>query len=295
MRLGLLATGRTIDDAVEEGRRAKADGFASVWFNNTFSLDALTLAALVGREVDGIEIGTAVVPTYPRHPHAMAQQAKTVQQAAGGRFCLGIGLSHQMVIESMFGLSFEKPARHMREYLSVLVPLLHDGSVSFAGEVYQVKSPLDIDVTPPDVIVAALGPTMLRIAGELSDGTVTWMTGPKTLAEYIVPSITKAAADAGRQAPRIVAALPVSVGDTEASRERASRDFGGYGVLPSYRAMLDREGAAGAADVAIVGDEDAVASTVKGLQDAGVTDFVAILYGPDENRDRTREVLRGVV
>jgi 5,10-methylenetetrahydromethanopterin reductase len=295
MRFGLLADGRTIDETVEAGRRAKSEGFASVWFTNQFSLDALMVAAIVGREVPGIEVGTAVVPTFPRHPHVMAQLAKTAQLAAGGRLCLGIGLSHQLVIEGMFGLSYDKPARHMREYLSTLVPLLREGNVSYAGDVYTVRSPLDIDITPPDVIVAALGPAMLRIAGELSDGTVTWMTGINTLADYIVPTIASAAADAGRPAPRVVAALPVAVGDAGELRQRADAEFRGYATLPSYRAMLDREGAAGAADVAIVGDEPTLANAVRRLSDAGVTDFVTILFGSDDTKERTRAALRGLL
>jgi 5,10-methylenetetrahydromethanopterin reductase len=295
MRLGLMSAGRTFDDAVEAGRQAKADGFASLWFNNIFALDALTLAAVVGREVEGLEIGTAVVPTYPRHPHAMAQQAQSVQAASGGRLCLGIGLSHQMVIESMFGMSFDKPARHMREYLSVLMPLLHDRAVDFTGDVFRVRAPLDIDVAAPDVVVAALGPAMLKIAGQLADGTVTWMTGAKTLADYIVPTINEAAAEAGRKAPRIVAALPVSVSEPEVGRQGAEEEFGFYGMLPSYRAMLDREGAQGPGDVAVVGDEEVVASAVRNLRDAGVSDFVAIVYGSGDSRRRTREVLRSLL
>lgn len=292
MRIGVGAEAGSIAQAVESTRRAADAGFASVWFSNIFGLDAVTTAAVVGAQVPGIDLGTGVVPTFPRHPHAMAQQAATAADAAGGRFLLGIGLSHQVVIESMFGLSFDKPARHMREYLSVLMPLLRSGAVDFSGEVYRVRASLDTPVPSMPVLVAALGPAMLRLTGELADGTVTWMTGTQTLAQHIVPSLTAAADAAGRPAPRIVAGLPVCVtADADSARSRAATLFAVYGQLPSYRAMLDREGAEGPADVALVGDEETVVAGVRRLAEAGVTDFNAAVYGERDERDRTLAVL----
>ncbi len=294
MRIGLGSLGgSSVDGVVADARRAAEAGFASVWLSNVFAVDAITACAVAGREVDGIELGTFVVPTFPRHPHAMAQQAATADDACRGRFVLGIGLSHQVVIESMLGLSFEAPARHMREYLSVLMPLLREGQAAHQGEVYRVNAPLErARPEGPPVVVAALGPVMLRIAGELADGTATWMTGPRTLADHIVPRITEAAEAAGRPAPRVVAGLPVCVTtDPDAARERASRVFAVYGGLPSYRAMLDREGVEGPAGVAIVGDEEAVGAAVRRMADAGVTDFNAALFGSDDENARTREVL----
>ena len=296
MRIGLGSTSDSLAGVVEEARAAQRDGFAALWFSNIFGLDALTACAVVGREVPGLEVGTAVVPTFPRHPYAMAQQAKTVQQACDGRLVLGIGLSHQIVIETLLGMSYDKPARHMREYLSVLMPLLRDGAVSHQSDVYAVQATLTVDTPPPVVVVAALGPVMLEIAGTLADGTTTWTTGVKTLREHIVPSITRAADGAGRRAPRIVAGLPVCVTNDEAgARGRAAAEFAVYGQLPSYRAMLDREGADGPADVAVVGDERQVAASVVELREAGVTDLDAVLFGtPDEQR-RTRELLAALV
>jgi F420-dependent oxidoreductase-like protein len=270
------------------------DGFASAWLANIFGLDALTALAVAGSQVPGIEVGTAVVPTYPRHPAALAQQALTAQAALGGRLALGIGLSHQIVIEGMFGYSFERPARHMREYLAVLLPILREGRVSFAGETLRAEvgltTPRDHDVP---VLLAALAPRMLRLAGREADGTVLWMTGRATIESHIVPAITAAAADAGRPPPRVVCLLPVCVtGDPDGARERAAQLFSIYGQLPSYRAMLDQEGAAGPADVALVGDEAAVSAQIDALGAVGVTDFVAAEFGLGDDAVRTRALLR---
>ncbi len=300
MRIGVFGgdtAGRTIDQVVADARQAEADGFAAFVLPQIFGLDNMTVLAIIGREVPRIELGTGVVPTYSRLPITMAQQALAVQLASGNRFTLGIGLSHQVVIESMWGLSFEKPLRHMREYLSILLPLLHEGTVAFTGETMSMQGTIDIAgrVAPP-VIVAALGPKMLDLAGSVADGTATWMTGPTTLASYTVPTISAAAERAGRPAPRISASLPVCVTDApDAAREKAATEFQVYGFLPSYRAMLDREGAAGPADVAIIGDEAHVGKAVGQLADAGVTEFVAVEYGTREERARTREVLKSLL
>ena len=297
MRIGLGTGGRTIADAVEATKQAEADGFASVWFSNIFGLDAMTVCAVAGAATSTIELGTFVVPTFPRHPHALAQQASSTNDAAGGRFTLGIGLSHQVVIEVMFGLSYDRPARHMEEYLSVVMPLLHEGKVQHSGDVYQVAGNLEKNGAPhpPSVVVAALGPKMLEITGRLADGTATWTTGVKTLGDHIVPTITAAADKAGRPAPRIIAGLPVCVTeDRDAARELAAKQFAVYGTLPAYRAMLDREGAATPGDIALVGDEEAVAAQVRELADAGVTDFGGSLYGTPEQVARGRELLRSL-
>lgn len=278
-------------------RGAAEQGFVSAWFSNIFGLDAITVAAVAGREVPGIEVGSFVVPTFPRHPFAMAQHAMTANDACGGRLQLGIGLSHQVVIESMLGLSFDKPARHMREYLEVLVPLLAEGAVGHQGDVYATHANLErARPEPPSVIVAALGPVMLRIAGELSDGTATWMTGPRTIADHVAPTITAAAEAAGRPSPRVVVGLPVCVTDDVASaRERAAETFAVYGGLPSYRAMLDREGAEGPADVAIVGDEETVAAAVSSLFDSGATELNAAPFGDRETVARTTALLQSLL
>jgi F420-dependent oxidoreductase-like protein len=298
MRLGVMFdNGKPIDDVVEQVRQLRDLGFDAAWSSQIFGADALTLLAVVGREVPDITLGTAVVPTYPRHPMMLAAQALTVQAAIGGRLALGIGLSHQMVIEGMFGYSFEKPARHMREYLSALLPLLQEGRVQFKGETLAATGQIQVPgSTPPVVLVAALAPQMLRLAGGRTDGTITWMTGPKTIAEHIVPSLTKAASNAGRTAPRVVVGLPVCVdADADSARSLAGRSFQIYGQLPSYRAMLDREGAEGPADVAIVGDEDAVARQITALADGGATDLVAAPFGSADQRERTLKLLASLL
>lgn len=299
MRIGIFGgEPASIDSAVESAREATDQGFASFWVSQIFGFDNLTVLAIVGREVPDIELGTGVVPTYPRHPMMLAQQALTVQAATGGRLALGIGLSHQLVIEGMFGMSFEKPLRHMREYLEILCSLIRTGSAAFNGEVLSANASITVpDSTPCPVLVAALGPKMLELAGTIADGTVTWMTGPDTLAAHTVPTISKAAEAAGRPSPRIGAAMPLCVtDDADAARARAAKVFQIYGVLPSYRAMLDREGLAGPEDLAIIGTEAEAKVEIRRLEDAGVTDFVVAEFASnDDERTRTRELLRSLL
>jgi 5,10-methylenetetrahydromethanopterin reductase len=280
----------------DEVRRAADDGFASAWISNIFGLEALTALAVAGREVPGIELGTAVIPTYPRHPAVLAQQALTASLALGGRLALGIGLSHRIVIEDMYGYSFDRPARHMREYLSVLLPLLEGETANFDGEGVHAHIGLSVPrAGRVPVLLAAMAPRMLELAGGRTDGTVLWMTGPATVRDYIVPSLRAAAEAAGRPSPRVVCVLPVCVtDDVAAARAAADKVFAIYGSLPSYRAMLDKEGAAGPGDVAIAGDEDSVTAQIKALADAGVTDFVAGEYARGDERTRTRDLLRSL-
>lgn len=303
MQIGIFdsrsSEGGSLDEQIASAAQAHDDGFASWWVPQIFGFEALTVLAVVGREVPDIGLGTAVVPTYPRHPATMAQEALTVQAATGDRLTLGIGLSHQIVVEAMFGMSFERPARHMADYLAILLPLLRGETVAHEGDALSSSLGLSLPagIATPPVVVAALGPKMLELTGRLADGTVTWMTGPKTVTEHIAPSITAAADAAGRPAPRIVSSLPVLVTDDPGdARERCAAIFQHYGFLPSYRAMLDREGAEGPADVAIVGDEESVAAQIRAMFDAGVTEFVAAEFGrPGVERDRTRDLLRSLL
>jgi F420-dependent oxidoreductase-like protein len=295
MRIGLmLDVDKPLDDVVAQVQAAREAGVGSVWCSQIFGLDALTLLAIVGREVPGIGLGTAVVPVQPRHPIVLAGQALTTQAAVGERLTLGIGLSHQVVIEGVFGLTFDQPALRMREYLSVLVPLLAGEQVAFQGKTLRASTigPLGVVAPAPPVLVAALGPAMLRVAGHLAAGTVTWMTGPATVESHIVPTITAAASAAGRSAPKVVVGLPVCVtDDAAAARELVAKVFAIYGQLPSYRAMLDREGAAGPADVAIVGDESQVRGALERLAAGGATDFVGAIAATGKERERTLELL----
>jgi F420-dependent oxidoreductase-like protein len=233
-------------------------GFSSVWLPQSSGFDALTVLAIAGAQVPRVELGTSVIPTYPRHPVALAAQALTVNAATDGRLLLGLGLSHRRSIEGTYGLSYDKPARHMREYLAALVPLLEKGEVDVTGATVTARATLSTPgAEAPPVLLAALQPRMLALAGGVASGTITWCTGPVTLEEQIVPLLTAAAA--GRAAPRVVVALPTIVTDDEADgRAKADAQLAGYGDIPVYRAVLDREGAAGPADVSIVGDEASV-------------------------------------
>jgi 5,10-methylenetetrahydromethanopterin reductase len=297
MRLGVFLDNtrsnggaHALTEYVDNVRGIAERGFPSVWSPQIFGFDALTAITVAAREVPAIQFGTAVVPIYGRHPMHLFQQALTTQVVAGGRLTLGIGLSHQPVVENMWGYSFEKPARFMREYLEVLRALRSGGSVNVTGASLKAQGSVAIpEGFDLPVVVAALGTTMLSIAGRLAEGTVTWMTGPQTVSDHIVPTISKAAADAGRMLPRIVMALPVAVTDDEAAaRERAATTFQVYGFLPSYRAMLDREGAGGPADVAIVGSKQHVQDTIRSMEERGVTEFVTV---PFDNTEATLDTV----
>ena len=298
MRIGIFAGDGSLSDVVERARTAEADGFDSFWLPQIFGLDALCVHTLIGTSVPRIELGTAVVPTYPRHPAVLAGQALTVSAASGARFTLGIGLSHRMVIEDMFGYSYDKPIRHLREYLSALVPLLSGEAVDFEGETLSAHVGLAVPEAPPvPVLVAALGPQMLKLAAERTAGTVTWMTGPRTLSEHTVPTITAAADAADTGEMRVVGTLPVAVtDDPDAARATAAKAFQVYGMLPSYRAMLDREGADGPEDVAIIGTEAEVRSGIEAMRSAGVTDFVAVEFLHDDPvASATRDLLKDLM
>lgn len=299
MRIGIftgIGPGEGIDAAVAAAKQVEDLGFHSAWFSNIFSFDGITMCALAGRETSRIELGTAVVPTYPRHPSAIAQQALTAQAATEGRLALGIGLSHKLVIETLMGLDYSKPVRHMREYLTVLNGLLSGQPTQFRGEEFRVQMQLTVPgATKPAVLVAALGKQMLKLVGALADGTSTWMGGPKYLEMQAVPIITKAAAEAGKKPPRIVAGMPTAVtNDRDGALQAAATAFAMYGTLPSYRAALDVEGSSDVTGACLVGDESSVAKQIAHLADIGVTDLNAAPFpvpGDDGAQQRTLEVL----
>jgi F420-dependent oxidoreductase-like protein len=296
MRIG-LAVGdvrgpASLDDVVQQVREA-AGGFATAWISQALGLDALTALAIAGREVPGIELGTAVIPVAQRHPLMLASQALTVQAATGNRLTLGIGTGIAAMVTGMYGLPTDRPALRMREYLQVLRPLLHGDPVDFTGETLRAVGAVQLRPTQlpaaPQVLLAALGPAMLRVAGELADGVATWMTGPRTLAEHIVPSVNKAAAAAGRPSPRAVAGLPVCVtDDADEVRARFGEQFAMAGQVPEYRAMLDREGITSPAELLIAGSEQEVAQAIRRLESTGITDLMLAPFGtPDEQRRTT--------
>ena len=291
LRIGsMIEVDKPLSDVVALLQRYREAGLDHAFASQIFGPDALTLLAVAGSQVPDIGLGTGVVPVHPRHPMMLAQQALTVQAATGNRLLLGIGLSHQVVVEGMWGLSYERPAAYMREYLASLMPLLHGETVRCDGERVTTNAfaPLEIaDVDAPPVLVAALGDTMLKLAGRVADGTITWMTGTATVGGHIAPTITAAAEAAGRPAPRVVVSLPIAVTDDPgAAKARINEAFAIYPNLPSYKAMLDKEGAAAAGDIAFIGDEESVAASISKLADAGATDFVAAVIGDAAERAR---------
>ena len=284
MKIGtMLLSGGTPAEIVAQVVEAEERGLASAWLANIRGVDALTVLALAGPATQRIELGTFVVPTYPRHPTSLAQQALTVQAATGNRLTLGIGLSHRVSMEQGLGFDWDHPIRHTREYLSVLTPLLAQEAAQFEGEEYTVRGyQLQVTgATAPPVLVAALGPQMLRLTGKLADGTAIWMGGPRYIAETAAPEISAAAERAGRPAPRIVAGLPICVTDNAgAVRDNVAQVYARYGELPSYRAILDREGAGSPAEVALIGSAAEVRAGLQSMADAGVTDFAAAIFTP---------------
>lgn len=300
MKIGINGTGlvqkASVAAVTQHAAQAAADGFShySLAEHPTGGFDALTVLAAVGQAVPDIELGTAIVPTYPRHPMVLAGQTLTSADIVGPRLVLGIGLSHQVMMAQL-GIGFDKPIRHLREYLSILMPLLRDGTVDYDGETLschaQLFRPADVNVP---VVVAALGPQALAVCGRLADGTTLAWVGPKTIREHIVPRLSEAAAKADRDTPRVIATLPVCVTDDPAPvRAVLEKNMRMYTELPSYRAMFEREGVDGPADVAIVGSRAEVEDTISTLAAAGVTHFAASeFYLNQDQREQTRALLK---
>lgn len=286
-----------LDEVVGAIVRAEADGFASAWVSGRF--DGLTQLALASPRTTRIELGTAVIPIHPRHPAALAQQALTVQAASGGRLALGIGMGHESMIDGVLGLDATQPAGHLREYLTILRGLVAGETVSFSGGRYRVtghRLPVADETTQPSIVIAALRPRMLRLAGELAEGTITWLGGSRYLGEVVVPTITAAARDAGRPAPRIVAGVPVRVTDDAATvRDEVAGQLERQARQPAYRAILDMNGSDGPADVCLIGTEGEVEAGIRTLADAGVTDLAAqVLPADPASMRRTWDLLAGL-
>ncbi|ANI37546.1 TIGR03564 family F420-dependent LLM class oxidoreductase [Mycolicibacterium vaccae] len=286
-----------IDATVAYLAELRDEGFARVWISQLpYEPDLLTVLAVALREVDTIEVASGVVPIQNQHPMQMAQRALTVSLASQGRFLLGLGMTHAAVTEGMWGIPWDRPVRRLNEYLDGLLPLLAGEPADAAGETVTTRGALVIPGAPrPEVYIAALGPQMLRVAGRRTQGTCTWMTGPATLRDHVSPTLRQAAADAGRpDAVRVVASLPVAVtDDVDGVRRQAAEQFAVYGTLPSYRAMLDREGYAGPEDAAIIGDEATVRDRLTELREAGVDEYVGAVFDSSaDGRARTRALLR---
>jgi 5,10-methylenetetrahydromethanopterin reductase len=285
---------KSVEDVVTVVRTAAAAGFDTVWLPQTLSVDALTALAVAAQAVSGIHIGTAVVPIQGRHPIPLAQQALTVAQVSGpGRFTLGIGVTHPLVSEGWYGIPYRQVVDLCREELEALGELLGaDRRSAVEGAHLTARTSLMIEGPAPSLVVAALGPRMLELAGTLSDGTVTWMTGPATLRTRVVPVIREAAARAGRPEPRVIAGLPVSVThDPAAARDRIRPRIEGAGRMPSYRRQLALEGLDDLADLALIGDADEVAGQVEALAELGVTELMADVFGTPDEKEATVSVL----
>jgi F420-dependent oxidoreductase-like protein len=301
MRIGLTGAGSTADRIVEQAKRAEADGFTSMWYPSVAGGgDPLLAMALAGRATSAIELGTAVLVSYACHPVLQASRVNAVVSAIGtpGRFALGIGPSHQVVVAGRLGLSYDTPGQHTDEYVQILAGLLRGEQVSFTGQEFRVEAgPLPLlDGAEIPVLVAALGPRLLRAAGSRAAGTILWMANATAVERHAAPLIRKAAADAGRPAPRIVAGLPVAVHDDVAeARSVAARQFAVYGDLPNYQRILSHGGISSPAEAAIVGDEESVASQIRALFEAGATDVWTAPFpvGGDlaASRARTRALL----
>lgn len=283
-----------LDTIVDDIVAAEEAGFSTYWLAQVSGVDAITALAVAGARTSTIELGTAVVPTWARHPQVMASQGITAQAATNNRLILGIGLAHQPSVEGNWKLKWDKPIRHMIDYLDVMNELLEKGEANVEGELfsYEGQFPRPTD-TPPKVMLAALGDQMLKIAGKRTDGTILWCVGPKTLEQQIVPKISEAAASADRPDPAIICSLPCWVTDHEdIARDMVANFLTGYGDLPSYRSMLDVEGVDGPADISLIGTEDKVREGLEALRAAGATEFSAVVTAVDpDERQRTLDVL----
>lgn len=286
-----------VTKAIAHIRTAAADGFGGYWLQQSGLVDALNVYVAAAPHAQRMELGTAVIPTFAQHPSALAAQALTAQATTGDRIVLGIGLSHPSTVEDRWGQRFERPVRHLTDYLDILQPLLATGVAAHQGEIWSsVTEATRPTTSPPPLLLAALGPQLLVVCGQRTTGTVTWLAGPKTIARHVAPILRDAAETTGRPAPRIVCSLPIVVTDeANRARRRITAALGPHAVHPSYRALLDREGAADVADVAVVGDEEAVTDQLAAISAAGATEFSAVELGGDPDEvQRTRALLRRI-
>jgi len=299
MRIGLTGGASSTDRIVKQAQKAEAEGFTSLWFASTVAGDPLATLAVAGRETGSIELGTAVLQTYPCHPLLQANRAAAVAEAMGRPgFTLGLGPSHERLVRDVYGLSYDTPGQNTEEYIRIVTALLRGEEVDFRGEAWSTRSAgrmVDVAHEVP-VLLSAMSPRMLRVAGEYADGTVLWMAAPKVIESRIAPAIHAAAARAGRPEPRIVAGLPVAVHhDADAARDAVAATATSYAGMPSYRRVLEEAGASTPADIAIVGDEESVRRQLQGLLDAGVTDVWAAIFpvgdDPRASLRRTRTLL----
>ncbi|UJW28310.1 LLM class flavin-dependent oxidoreductase [Saccharothrix sp. AJ9571] len=286
MRIGqhiITAGAATVAEFGAHAAEAKARGYDSGWTNQQpGGWDPI--AVLAAMPDSPPELGTAIVPTYPRHPVVMATEALTAQALTGGKLTLGIGPSHEWAMTGQFGLPYESPARHTREYLEVLRPLLRGEHVKYAGRFFTVDTRLAISAPEPPVLISALGPRMLEVARELADGTIALWVQPGLIADYLVPRLGEDA--------RVVVMVTVSITtDPDGVRETFARELAIVNELPAYRAILDRGGLSGAADTVIAGNDEEVAAELRRFADAGATDLVVNAIGDPRERARALDLV----
>ncbi len=298
MKIGIFSEpfGATLDDIKSEVAIAQKCNASTYWLAQIWRYDALTLIPTLAQIAPDVEFASGVVASYLRHPMTLASQALTVNLLTRGKFTLGVGLMHKPLIEGMFEMSFDRPARHMKEYLDILLPLLDQGAVDASGATVSYHGDMQVPgASPCPVMLAALGPKMLKLCGERTQGTITWMTGADTIENYIRPAILATAESARRPPPRIAALLPIIVTDDErAGRALAASQFEIYGQMPSYRAMLDKSGLAKPEDYVLIGNEDKVAEGLRGYAAAGVTDCGLLITGGGEFRSRGLALLQSL-
>ncbi|MFJ9176174.1 TIGR03564 family F420-dependent LLM class oxidoreductase [Streptomyces sp. NPDC102360] len=297
MRIGLTARPYTTDKLIEQARSAEEDGFGSMWFDSTVLGDPLAAMAVAGRETSSIELGTAVLQTYPCHPLLQANRVAATAEAMGrSGLVLGIGPSHERVVNGRYGLSYDRPGLNTEEYLRILTGLLHGEEVTHEGAEWTARGAGISVPRPVPVLLAALGPRLLRVAGELADGVVLFMASARAIETHVAPRLRAAAEAAGRPEPRIVAGLPVAVhDDVEEARAATAETADVYEGLPNYERIMAIGDARSPADVAVLGDENSVTRQLRALLDAGATDIqaFAVPVGADRraSRKRTRDLL----
>jgi F420-dependent oxidoreductase-like protein len=279
-----------VDDAIEQAKRAHELGVRQIWLAQRADYDAIALAGLIGAAVPGLGVGTSVVPINPRHPLIVASLAQTAQAASHGNFSLGLGLGARQIERQTFGVDWSNTIERLREHLTILRAVFDSGSVDIRGTQLSANPAFPVTVAggaPVPVYVAAMGPKALRVTGELADGTLPYLAGPRTIEEFIAPAITKAAADAGRPTPRVIAAVPVLVSDdVDAARANAVEQLGFYETIPSYRNVIAREGVDNITDLAAIGTRESVLRQLRRYLDAGATDVVISPLDRSESVDR---------
>jgi F420-dependent oxidoreductase-like protein len=292
--------GNAVDTVAGKARAAAAAGVRIAWLGQRLDYDAITLAAVIGREVPELTVGVSVLPIFARHPLVAASAAQTAQAATHGRFRLGLGLGAAFVTEPVFGMPHQRPVARLREYLTVLRSVFTTGTADHHGAELTAVSgsmPLAGAQPPLPLLVAAMAPKTLRVSGELADGILPYLAAPNVLAEHIIPPLTQAAQAAGRPRPRVVAFVPGAVvSDVDGTRDAVAGAMARYESVPSYRRVLDLAGVGAAAELALLGDEHTVAAGIRHYHEAGADEVVlSILNVPEPGAAERSWALAGSV